>query len=83
LSESLYSKPLLDLSTGQKQRVGIALCYLLNKPLFLLDEPTASLDDASKQKVADLLLNNTNKTIISTSHDPFWLKQATKIYELD
>lgn len=82
LSSEVYSKAFRDLSTGQRQRVGIALCYLLDKPLLLLDEPTASLDDKTKQKVADLLLN-TNKIIISASHDPFWLDKATDIYELN
>jgi len=82
LSPDVYSKAFSDLSTGQRQRVGVALCYLLDKPLLLLDEPTASLDDANKQNVADLLLNG-NKTIISTSHDQFWLNQATEIFELN
>ncbi|QDP71226.1 ABC transporter ATP-binding protein [Legionella israelensis] len=83
LSSDLYTKPYRELSTGQRQRVGFALCYLLNKPLMLLDEPTSALDDKAKQKVAALLKDNTDQTIISTSHDPFWLKQATQIYELN
>lgn len=70
-----------DLSTGQRQRIGIATCYLLDKPLLLLDEPTASLDKASKQKVADLLLKS-KKTIISTSHDPFWVDYADKVIDI-
>lgn len=82
LSESLYTKPFRDISTGQRQRIGIALCYLLDKPLILLDEPTASLDETSKRKVAELLMSD-NKTIISTSHDPFWLDQANQVYEIN
>jgi len=71
-----------DLSTGQRQRVGLAICHLLDKPLLLLDEPTAALDHLSKKKVADVVLNS-KRTIISTSHDPFWVQLADNIIELD
>lgn len=83
LASTLYKKPFRSLSTGQRQRVGIALCYLLDKPLLLLDEPTAALDEAAKQNVADLLLGNPKRTIISTSHDPFWIQHATHVKELN
>ncbi|MDX1586191.1 MAG: ATP-binding cassette domain-containing protein [Balneolaceae bacterium] len=82
LERELLDKDFADLSTGQRQRAGIALCYLLDKPLLLLDEPTSALDKASKQKVVDLLLENPERTIFSTSHDPFWIEQCNKIIEL-
>lgn len=75
-------KQFRDLSTGQRQRVGLAICHLLNKPLLLLDEPTSSLDRTSKQKAASLLLNK-NRTIISTSHDPFWVNLADNVIDID
>lgn len=75
-------KQFRDLSTGQRQRVGLAICHLLNKPLLLLDEPTSSLDRTSKQKAATLLLNN-NCTVISTSHDPFWVNLADNVIDID
>ncbi|SMO46989.1 ABC transporter ATP-binding protein [Fodinibius sediminis] len=83
LSEDTYRKQFRDLSTGQRQRVGLAICHLLNKPLLLLDEPTSALDKASKDRAIDLLLAHTNKTIISTSHDPYWVKQGDNIILLD
>jgi ABC-type multidrug transport system ATPase subunit len=70
-----------DLSTGERQRVGLAICYLLDKPLLLLDEPTSSLDLVSKQKTARLILK-TKRTIISTSHDPFWVDKADNVITL-
>lgn len=76
-------KQFKDLSTGQRQRIGLAICYLLNKPILLLDEPTSALDTVSKQRVYDLLLEHTNKTVISTSHDPFWIERADNIIPLD
>jgi len=83
LSSKLINKNLQDLSTGQRQRVGIALSYLLNKPVLLLDEPTSSLDEESKNKVNQLLLAQTNKTILSTSHDPAWINKADNVITLD
>lgn len=76
------NKQYTDLSTGQRQRIGIAVCHLLNKPIMMLDEPTSALDRASKQKAADLLLVQ-DRTIISISHDPFWMEKADQILSLD
>lgn len=81
LAPDTLDKSFRDLSTGQRQRVGLAICHLLDKPLLLLDEPTSALDEASKQKAAELLLTN-NRTVISTSHDPFWVAKADNIIEL-
>ncbi len=82
LDESLLDKEFSDLSTGQRQRVGIALCHLLDKPVLLLDEPTSALDAASKEKVANLLLSESSKTVISTSHDPWWLDRCDSVIDL-
>jgi ABC-type lipoprotein export system ATPase subunit len=82
LSSSLLPKPFRELSTGQRQRVGLVLCHLLDRPLMLLDEPTSALDEDSKQKAIDLLFADNGRTIISTTHDPFWLKRCDKIIEL-
>ena len=82
LDPTLMDKQFRDLSTGQRQRVGLAICHLLNKPLLLLDEPTSSLDRISKQKAASLLLNQ-NRTVISTSHDPFWVDLADNVIDID
>lgn len=75
--ESTFS----HLSTGQRQRVGLACCLLLDRKVILLDEPTSALDLGSKRKVADLLLNN-DRTVISTSHDPWWVEKCDRVIEL-
>lgn len=82
LERDLFVKPFRDLSTGQRQRVGLILCVLLDKPLILLDEPTSALDAESTERVVDLLLNSGKRTVISTSHDPVWLEHADQMYEL-
>jgi len=82
LSSVLLDSQFSDLSTGQRQRVGIAICLLLDKPFILLDEPTSALDLASKEKVAKLLFSQPDTTILSTSHDPWWIEQCDKKFEL-
>lgn len=76
LPDDILSQPFRTLSTGQRQRVGAATCFLLDKPLLLLDEPTSALDKSSKQRIIQLLLAHTNRTVLSTSHDPYWVEQA-------
>ena len=42
-------------SGGEQQRVNIARGFMVTWPLLLLDEPTASLDDANRQVVLQLI----------------------------
>src|SRR5262249_26794576 len=43
------------LSVGQRQRIAVARALIKNAPIVLLDEPTASLDSESEQKVREAL----------------------------
>lgn len=81
LDSGVLEKTFSDLSTGQRQRIGILICILMDKPIMLLDEPTSALDRDSKEKLADLLLNS-DRTILSTSHDPFWVERSDRIIEM-
>ncbi|MDX1628745.1 MAG: ABC transporter ATP-binding protein [Fulvivirga sp.] len=82
LPEQCLEESFDDLSTGQRQRVGLAMCYHLNKPIILLDEPTSALDDAVKQKVRKLLFADSSKLILSTSHDPWWIDACDQVIDL-
>lgn len=83
LAGTLLDKSWTQLSTGQRQRMGVVLCLLLDKPLLLLDEPTSALDRTSREKLRDLLFTDRKRTILSTSHDDFWLGLCDRSIDLD
>ena len=59
------------LSTGEKQRLGIAATLAVGADFLILDEPSASLDMRRKNRLGILLrsLRNDGKGIILISHD--------------
>ncbi len=61
-----------DLSRGEAQRVALARALILDPPVILADEPTASLDAANTQRVAEALagLSDEGRSLIAVSHDP-------------
>lgn len=49
----LRDRPAQNLSAGQKRRLGLARLLVTGRPIWLLDEPTVSLDAASVALFAD------------------------------
>ena len=65
------------LSEGQKKRLGLARAFYQNRPLVLLDEPTATLDRAAAARVrAALRQYLAGKTVLIATHDAALLALA-------
>lgn len=61
-----------QLSGGQAQRVALARALLMQPAVILVDEPTASLDDAAAQATVDLLQASARRcqaTLVIATHD--------------
>ena len=62
-------KSLSTYSGGMKQRFGIAQALLANPKLIIVDEPTAGLDPAERNRFLNLLSSiGTNVTVILSTH---------------
>ena len=63
------------LSGGQAQRVALARAFLADRPLLLLDEPTASLDPGTEALVLDAIQRLCiGRTAIIATHSPAALR---------
>lgn len=51
--KSLSDRPAHALSAGQKRRLGLARLLVTGRPIWVLDEPTVSLDQVSVQQFAE------------------------------
>lgn len=58
------------LSSGEKLRIGLARALYREKPIYMLDEPTASLDTNNISAVLNIISElKENHLVICTSHD--------------
>ena len=76
----------LGLSGGQRQLIALGRVMLKQPTLWLLDEPTASLDSSSQQQVIDSLKRNFKRQdiLIFATHNPqLAMELATRVIIMD
>ncbi|MFE3655050.1 thiol reductant ABC exporter subunit CydD [Streptomyces sp. NPDC059165] len=72
------------LSAGQRQRLALARAFLADRPLLLLDEPTAALDGETEAGVVDAVRRLARgRTVLLVVHRPALLSVADRVVELD
>ena len=75
------------LSGGERQRVAIARALYKEADLFLLDEPTSSLDKKIESEIAATLQNpafcNQSVTTIIISHDDNLLRICDRVITIE
>jgi len=71
LPKDILDKEVNQLSGGERQRLGLVICALLDRQVWLLDEVTSGLDKEMKEKVLDYVLGQ-DKTVVIISHDRIW-----------
>lgn len=71
IQEKLWELPPATFSGGEQQRINIARNMIKHKSILLLDEPTASLDEANSQTVIDLIYEAINRgtAVVGIFHD--------------
>jgi ATP-binding cassette subfamily B protein len=74
----------VDLSKGQHQRLAVARMFYRNAAVTILDEPTASIDAVTEEKIFSTLERNMEgKTVILITHRFSTVKNADKIILLE
>lgn len=74
----------VQMSEGQKQRIALARVLLTNKPILILDEPTAALDLESEYHIQKALETvKEGRTTIIIAHRLSTIQKADKIVVLD
>ena len=74
------------LSTGEKQRLGLARLFERRPSVLLLDEPTSALDSASVQAVETQIMHRRKEgaAILMTTHDADQAKRlATRVLRIE
>ncbi len=71
-SLELLSRPVVDLSIGQQQRVAVARALIGSPEIVIADEPTSALDEGTRERFLELLFAECTvleTTLLFVSHD--------------
>lgn len=72
LPSDLMNKSVKSLSTGERQRLALAIAFARKPDVLLLDEPTSALDEDNRDQVETLIagLLKAGAILLIASHDP-------------
>ncbi|MEV0576910.1 thiol reductant ABC exporter subunit CydD [Streptomyces sp. NPDC050392] len=72
------------LSAGQRQRLALARAFLADRPVLLLDEPTASLDGETEAGIVEAVRRlAVGRTVLLVVHRPALLSVADRVVTLE
>ncbi len=79
LPEELWDAYPSTFSGGEQQRINVARAIISEPDFLLIDEPTASLDEKTKDVVIDMVLKLKEKgsTVLCITHDPYTMEKLT------
>ena len=79
--DELAHLPAIYLSAGQRRRLAIARLIAVERPIWLLDEPTSVLDVAAQAMLADLIRAHVagRGLVLVASHGPIGLNGAKQL----
>ena len=73
------SKNIINLSEGEKKRIGLIRVLNSNSQILIFDEPTSNLDKKNTKIFFDKVKKIKNKTIIIVSHNNIFNKVKSKL----
>ncbi|WP_306332365.1 thiol reductant ABC exporter subunit CydD [Streptomyces sp. KL118A] len=83
-AETLLGEDGAGLSAGQRQRLALARAFLADRPVVLLDEPTAALDGGTEAGVVEAVRRlAVGRTVLLVVHRPALLAVADRVVRLD
>ena len=69
--EEFWSRPVRQLSLGQRMRAEISVSLLHNPEVIYLDEPTIGMDAVAKERIRQFLINtNKSRNVTPNHHQP-------------
>jgi putative ABC transport system ATP-binding protein len=79
-----FNTEVYKLSGGEQQRLSIARAILLDRDIYLCDEPTGNLDIHNREIVMKLLesIHAKGKTVIIVTHDPYVASKCSRVIDL-